>query len=236
MSRKRKQTFDKSSEPPKKKAPSSNAGALGSDGDDSVTITGTGQIQYKYNPGDEQWQRNACSTLGLVYMGPNRVTPGGPDIDLKPPNRFKRIGGDGNCLFRTFSFILTGSENQHMAVRQAILDHMVRTAHLLLFQHIRSSHTSVQSYIASRKMDKSGIWGTETEILALAHMLQTDIYSYSTNDHKWHKYGIADVDRNESDDVTRIPQYTYTILSAILKLCGQSGPKLHAPLFALTCS
>ena len=28
-----------------------------------------------------------------------------------------------------------------MAVRQAILDHMVRTAHLLLFQHIRSSHT-----------------------------------------------------------------------------------------------
>ena len=35
LSRKRKQTFDKSSKPPKKKAPSSNAGALGSDGDDS---------------------------------------------------------------------------------------------------------------------------------------------------------------------------------------------------------
>ena len=32
LSRKRKQTFDKSSEPPKKKAPSSNTGALGSDG------------------------------------------------------------------------------------------------------------------------------------------------------------------------------------------------------------
>ena len=107
LSRKRKQTFDKSSEPPKKKAPSSNTGALGSDGDDSVVITGTRQVQYKYNPGDEQWQRNACSTLGLVYVGPNRVIPGGPDIDLKPPNRFKRIDGDGNCLFRTFSFIYT---------------------------------------------------------------------------------------------------------------------------------
>ena len=78
--------FDKSSEPPKKKAPSSNAGALGSERDDSLVITGTRQVQYKYNPGDEQWQRNACSTLGLVYVGPNRVTPGGPDIDLKPPN------------------------------------------------------------------------------------------------------------------------------------------------------
>ena len=139
------------------KAPSSNTVALGSDGDDSLVITGTRQVLYKYNPGNEQWQRNACSTLGLVYVGPNRVTSGGPDIDLKPPNGFKGIGGDGNCLFRTFSFILTGSEDQHMAVREAILDHMVRTAHLLLFQHIRSSHTSVQSYIASSKMDKSGI-------------------------------------------------------------------------------
>ena len=81
-----------------------------------------------------------------------------------------------------------------MAVRQAILDRMVRTA---LFQHIRSSHTSVQSYIASSKMDDRGIWGKETEILALAHMLQTDMYSYNTEDYKWHKYGIADVDRNE---------------------------------------
>ena len=68
LSRKRKQTSDKSSEPPKKKAPSSNTGALGSDGNDIVVITGTGQIQYKYNPGDEQWQRNACSTLGLAVL------------------------------------------------------------------------------------------------------------------------------------------------------------------------
>ena len=40
-------------------------------------------------------------------------------------------------------------------------------------------------------------------------MLQTDIYSYNTEDYKWHKYGIADVDRNESDDVTRISIYMH---------------------------
>ena len=44
-----------------------------------------------------------------------------------------------------------------MAVRQAILDHMVRTAHLLLFQHIRSSYTSVQSYIDDNEMNDFGI-------------------------------------------------------------------------------
>ena len=81
-------------------------------------------------------------------MGPNRVTPGGPDVDLKRPDRLKSIKADGNCLFRTCSsFILTGSENQHMTVRQAILDHMVRIAHLLLFHLINGSHTSIQSYI-----------------------------------------------------------------------------------------
>ena len=46
-------------------------------------------------------------------------------------------------------------------------------------------------------------------MLALAHMLQTDIYSYNTEDNKWHKYGIADVDRNESEDVTRISVYMH---------------------------
>ena len=84
--------FDKSSEPPKKKPPSSNAGALGSERDDSLVITGTRQVQYKYNPGDEQWQRNACSTLGLVYVGPNRVTPGGPDIETSQPIQANRRG------------------------------------------------------------------------------------------------------------------------------------------------
>ena len=66
-----------------------------------------------------------------------------------------------------------------------------------------------RGYIASSKMDIRGIWGTETEMFALAHMLQTDIYSYNTDDHKWHKYDITDVDRNESDNVTRISIYIH---------------------------
>ena len=51
---------------------------------------------------------------------------------------------------------------------------------------------------------KSAMYWSLSKMLALAHMLLTAIYSYNTDDHKWHKYGIADVDRNESDDVTRI--------------------------------
>ena len=32
--------------------------------------------------------------------------------------------GDGNCLFRAFSYIITGSENQHLEVRDALLSYI----------------------------------------------------------------------------------------------------------------
>ena len=31
---------------------------------------------------------------------------------------------DGNCLFRALSYVLTGSEDDHMAIRVAILNHL----------------------------------------------------------------------------------------------------------------
>ena len=46
-----------------------------------------------------------------------RVRGGGPNAPLTRPNMrsVKRIEGDGNCLFRAFSYnIITGSESQHM--------------------------------------------------------------------------------------------------------------------------
>ena len=56
-------------------------------------------------------------------------------------------------------------------------------------------------------MNAFGTWRSELEILTLAHMLQTEVYSYNTEDCRWHKYGFADVDRNASDDVTCISVY-----------------------------
>ncbi len=57
-------------------------------------------------------------------MDQNGVTPGGSNVLLTRPTNFKRIVGDGNCLFRSFSLILTGSEEQHLAIRGAIIQHM----------------------------------------------------------------------------------------------------------------
>ena len=102
---------------------------------------------FKFYSLDEQWQHNACTTLGLQFVISNRlIRPGGPNVDLRPPNHINRIRGDGNCLFRSFSYIITGSEEQHMAVRIAILNHMIDIAHFLLGHYIPAQYSSVQDY------------------------------------------------------------------------------------------
>ena len=79
---------------------------------------------YELNPtvtawavvGDD-WQQRVYQRLGLKYCGTNGVTPGGPEVRLTSPAAFNIIRGDGNCMFRLFFFIITGSEEQHMLVQ-----------------------------------------------------------------------------------------------------------------------
>ncbi len=86
--------------------------------------------------------------MGLQFHGKNKVRPGGPNVALKRPDlrTVKRIGRDGNCLFRSFAYIISGSEDQHMAVRAVILNHMVDIAHFLLGPHIKDP-SSVQGIL-----------------------------------------------------------------------------------------
>ena len=60
----------------------------------------------------------------MKFIGPNRVISGGPNVALTAPEDIIRIMPDGNCLFRAFSHIITGSEDQHMRVRQLVVRHM----------------------------------------------------------------------------------------------------------------
>ena len=118
----------------------------------------------------------------------NRFRRSGPDVLLTRPDtkRMKLIVGDGNCLFRSFSYTITGRETEHMAIRCAILRHMVDIAHLLLGPHI--TFHSVDEYVQAESMDKDGAWGSEVEIMTLAHLLQTPVYSYDVQSQTWSHY------------------------------------------------
>ena len=71
---------------------------------------------FMFNCVDEEWQHNACAIMGLEFVAGNGLNHGGPHVILKRPRTVKSILGDGNCLFRCFSYIITGSEEQYRRV------------------------------------------------------------------------------------------------------------------------
>ena len=73
---------------------------------------------------NEQWQRTACAVMGLPFVRSNGVCQGGANVVLTCPHRLEKIRGDGNCLFRSFSHIITGTQNHYKTVRSAIVAHM----------------------------------------------------------------------------------------------------------------
>ena len=187
------------------------------DGTDSeLAITGvyTDNSHFKYNPVDVEWQLRVCRLLGLGFCGPNRITPGSPNAPLANPVGFKNIRGDGNCMFRSLSFIITGSEDQHIHVRRAIIRHMRDIGNVLwesqispLLNNLRSigevsvgnnqspnaDHMAgINQYIAATRMDHDKTWGSEVEIMVLAHLLDTAVYSYDTA-RGWNRYTPANV-------------------------------------------
>ena len=101
-------------------------------------------------------------------------------MPLTQPEQTHPIGGDGNCMFRSVSYVMTGSQEQHLKVLAKTLEHMETIAPLVL-GHIKgrssamSKFSSVKEYVQYTKMDKQGAWGTEIELLVLSHLLKTSI-------------------------------------------------------------
>ena len=104
--------------------PNAQAKAVDATGELEITRVELDTSQFRYYPGKVEWQQRICEELQLEYCGPNGIASGSPSTPLTNPIGFKNICGDGNCMFRAFSFIITGSEDHHMQVRHTIIRHM----------------------------------------------------------------------------------------------------------------
>ena len=100
-------------------------------------------------------------------MCSNKVRQGGAAVVLKRPQNTQNIRGDGNCLFRAFSYLITGNQTHYHGVRLAIVTHM-RSIQTFI---ISNGYTSVEQYVSETGMNRTSVWGTEIEILTLAHLL-----------------------------------------------------------------
>ena len=136
------------------------------DGEASIQVLGSDPrppCTFKYHPVDEMWRHRKCQALGLGYHESNGVTPGGPDICLTTPVSIKHIIGDGNYFYRSIAFAITGSQRQHLAVRQAIIDHMLVVGDALT----GNSSIGIEEYITNNSVELPGTWATENEIYAV---------------------------------------------------------------------
>lgn len=80
--------------------------------------------------------------------------------------------GDGNCLFRALSYVLTGQEDHHHHLRQTLVD--FTTTNHDIFSKYCTPTSNFQEHITRMKYDT--IWGTDLEILAAASYLQLPVY------------------------------------------------------------
>ena len=88
------------------------------------------------------------------------------------------IVGDGNCLFRSLSYAITGNQDTHGAIRQRICDYLL-TPNLPRNLRLALTGIDIPSYVAG--MRSNAVYGTLIELLAFSHMERRPIIVYYTN-------------------------------------------------------
>ena len=72
-------------------------------------------------------------------------------------------------VLRSLSYIITGTEDQHLQVRGALLNHLA-SIEGMIGHHINGEYSSVVEYIIGTNMDRYGIWGTHIELITASHV------------------------------------------------------------------
>ena len=165
-----------------------------------IIHTGTEQnniFQYcEVTSVDEEFQRRTCQRLNLKFDAPgNRTQTVHRDAavseSLEEAIRINtgqnisvtvhKIIGDGNCLFRALSLALTRSQRQHALLRSYLVQHIMNDTGVCgpmeqLFVS-RQGTNSFNDYLLNT--EQSGVWGTEQEIAAAAHLFDCSVICYS---------------------------------------------------------
>ena len=79
------------------------------------------QSSFIFHCVDEKWQHESCGPLIIDFACCNKMNKGSPCMPLTQPKQTHPIGGDGNCMFRPVSYVMTGSQEQHLEVRAKAL-------------------------------------------------------------------------------------------------------------------
>ena len=155
--------------------PSNSAG----DNSSAVTDVAYPSVHFTCTVLNTALQLYLCSRVGLTVCQSlyndfdNRRTVN----RFQAPHQFDNhavvpVVGDGNCLFRALSFIISGTEIHHHHLRTLICNY--------ISCHYRNIPGASENYVRDSRMANASVWATDVELHAAAALLGVNIYVYST--------------------------------------------------------
>lgn len=158
----------------------SQMNSIGLTNTDEVEFVGSEKHQIRFLPLSNDQKKKQCEILGIPFLMNDCENRHQYGQEITVPMNCVQIEPDGNCFFRAISFCLTGKQDYHHTIRLAICNHLLENA-LLFRPFLRQGQNSTESHISLSGMLIDGKWATEIEILALSHLLKTEIYTFSQN-------------------------------------------------------
>ena len=83
---------------------------------------------FKFRPLTFEHQKALCKALAIGKVKSISISLQGNDRVIGKPDQIRRITGDGNCFFRGVSYAISGTERNHMRVRMATVNQLLKHA------------------------------------------------------------------------------------------------------------
>ena len=127
-------------------------------------------IDPRINVTDEIWQRSKCDMLGISFESVWRqpYSSVGKLLSGFEPWEAEHIEGDGNCLFRCISKLITKSENSHLHLRSIISRFIASEGTRKLGWYFKTKQMTPCKYLTTQKlMNRESIWGQMWKFMLL---------------------------------------------------------------------
>ena len=126
-----------------------------------------------------------CDVLGIEHRkNPYRRCKEQPS--LSKPVRTTKIHANGDCLFQSLSYCVSGDVSNSLLLRAILCSYILSSGSKL--SSTFAQYGSPQEYISESQMENPTTYGSETEILAFTMLTKINVYIYSDLQHAWFRF------------------------------------------------
>ncbi|XP_065313505.1 uncharacterized protein LOC135922911 isoform X1 [Gordionus sp. m RMFG-2023] len=146
--------------------------------DDILMINKLENIPRYFFPTTKVWKKYHAKIYGL--KPPKRCRDVDYGKQLGEPTILVQIEGDGNCFYRAISVELTGAQNSHVILRQWLAQFMLTSEMGKVIENYlyeMNKKIEIKTYVSNNVMTQK-IWASDTEVRAMATMLNMAIFTY----------------------------------------------------------